>query len=421
MTRAPWLEDHDAFEGVGAHELNPRYAHVDGFGWDQALADHIESLSTDQLPALAQARRILSLSAVPIRLDGPDVSHHNYDAGPLDWDQVAAAPCTFGASKLTQSTGYLDPTGAHSRAEMARVKLRHRGLYHWLSSTTDVIGQALWFLKNLGPLLPGEYTMLDAEEAGITQAKCLQWCLIVEAHTKRPVVIYTGAYVAGGTIWQNTELRHSVYGVRPFILAAYTTEAKAKALPGVKAYPWQAWQFSSNGPVPGVTGRCDMNRRDDTDAFDLAAGVTLSPVPTTEDDMKIRLLTPNDNPAQFLAECTDNAAALRCEWTGDGGDPAVVARVAFFHDAFTPPVTDPSQTFEMKCTVADLIHISLNGTCPDVIAPEAFANAAEIRARQTTSTVDQQARDGVAALNTSVASLGQEMADTKRHLREAGA
>jgi hypothetical protein len=27
--RAPWLEPHDEFEGVGAHELNSRYTPVD--------------------------------------------------------------------------------------------------------------------------------------------------------------------------------------------------------------------------------------------------------------------------------------------------------------------------------------------------------------------------------------------------------
>jgi hypothetical protein len=52
--RAPWLESHTEFEGVGAHELNPRYAPV-----DEAAAGYMVQ-DTDPLlmhtPALDAAR-----------------------------------------------------------------------------------------------------------------------------------------------------------------------------------------------------------------------------------------------------------------------------------------------------------------------------------------------------------------------------
>lgn len=205
------------------------------------------------------------------RLDGIDGSHWQYDAGPVDLDTVHQIPTFWIAWKATQSTTYADPTFARTRT--AWTQFTHRGAYHWLSSITDPAAQAEHFLSVVGTLVPGEFAMLDAEEAGITVAKCLAWCRAVEARTRRPVVVYTGAYVTGGTIWQNTELRHSLYGQRPFILAAYISEARARALPGVAAYPWQAWQFSSNGPVAGITGRCDMDRIDNRPAFDLASGL----------------------------------------------------------------------------------------------------------------------------------------------------
>ena len=59
IARAPWLEPHDQFEGVGAHELNPRYTHVDGTpgDWDQALVDLIDqTLQAARTPALFAAR-----------------------------------------------------------------------------------------------------------------------------------------------------------------------------------------------------------------------------------------------------------------------------------------------------------------------------------------------------------------------------
>jgi hypothetical protein len=163
-TRAPWLEAHSEFEGVGAHELNGRYEHVDGdpASWDTALRASAEA-TLAVTPALRRAQGLLS------------------------------------AAMLT--------TAPH-----------------------------------------------------------------------RPCTVYSGAFVAGGTIWTDPRIREGEYGRRPTALAAYTTEAKARALPGVAQHPWSSWQFSSNGPVPGVTGRCDMNRCDDTAIFDLAAGITHSTV-----------------------------------------------------------------------------------------------------------------------------------------------
>jgi GH25 family lysozyme M1 (1,4-beta-N-acetylmuramidase) len=277
LDRAPALEPHDEFEGVGAHELNPRFSNVDGYdGWDQALAALGQpTLVTPRL----QFVHSLVATAAP-RLDGIDVSHHNYDAGALNWQQVASIPTVWGATKATQSTGYVDPTFGRSRQSMLAIGLRHRGLYGWLSSTTDPEQQAAWYIAKIGQLLTGEFAMSDAEEAGITVDRLLAWLEAVEAHTHRPCAVYSGAYVAGGTIWTDPRVRMSKYGPRAMILAAYTTEAKALALPGVKTHPWHSWQFSSNGPVAGVTGRCDMNRVDDFAIYDLASGLTAS-TPTT--------------------------------------------------------------------------------------------------------------------------------------------
>lgn len=281
--RAPWLEPHTEFEGVGAHELNPRYDPVDEQQAGYAIQD------TDPLlmhtPALIAAR---SLLATGPRLDGPDISHYQYDAGPVSLAATKAAPTSWFGYKLTQSTGYLDPTADRSRTQAFALDYRCSCAYHWLSSTTDPEKQAAWYLSKLGVLRESEAAMLDDEEAGVTVDKTLGWLEAVERVTKRPCAVYTGAYVAGGTIWQSTRIRESKYGPRPMILAAYTSEAKAKALPGVAAYPWSSWQYSSSGPVPGITGRCDMNRVDDWAVYDRAAARTAAPAPAhdpVEDDM----------------------------------------------------------------------------------------------------------------------------------------
>lgn len=319
LERAPWLEAHDEFEGVGAHELNPRYEHVDGGGWDQALAELGQPVV--HTPALLRARALVAQS---IRFDGPDVAHYQYDQAPIDWPAVARAPAVWGATKLTQSIRYLDPTANRSRLSMNAVGIRHRGLYHWLSSTTDVGHQAVWFQAQVGVLTIGEFAMIDAEEAGITVDMVVAWCELVEAATRRPCAVYTGAFVAGGTIWQSPRVRISRWGLRPMILAAYTTEARARALPGVAANPWHSWQYSSNGPVPGVTGRCDMNRVDDSAIYDLAAGITSVVVePPTPPTPVIPGESNQEEPVQQLYRKTNKAAV----WLGDRRSRSHVASI----------------------------------------------------------------------------------------------
>lgn len=226
-----------------------------------------------------------------IRFDGADLAHYQ---ATIDWPTLRAASWWV-ATKATQGVNYTDPTFTAHWAEMG-VGFTHRLAYHWLSPNLDARAQAAHFLA-VWDRTGG--AMLDAEEGGITAAGVLAWCEAVEAVTHRPCSVYAGAYVAGGTIWQSTAVRTSKYGPRPMHLAAYTTEAKALALPGVKAYPWSAWQYSSNGPVPGVAGRCDMNRVDNREHYDLACGYTSTPsTPPPQPEADMAILT-NSEPHPF--------------------------------------------------------------------------------------------------------------------------
>jgi GH25 family lysozyme M1 (1,4-beta-N-acetylmuramidase) len=272
--RASFLEAHTEFEGVGAHEFNRRYDPVDEGEHDASII-----ATPDTMPALLTARSLLSAVSAP-RFGGADIAHYQHDAAAasgtaINWTALyAGSRDSWFATKLTQSVKYLDPTSTRSRQASRGVGFRHVGMYHWLSSTTDPEQQAAWYLSKLGELAPGEFAMLDDEEAGVNVAKTLGWLEYVEARTKRPAAVYTGAYVTSGTIWRSSDVRHGKYGPRPMILAAYTNEARAKSICEFDIHPWASWQFSSNGPVAGIVGRCDMNRVDDPDAYDLAAGVT---------------------------------------------------------------------------------------------------------------------------------------------------
>lgn len=205
------------------------------------------------------------------RLDGIDIYHGQADAGPVDLVKVAAIPTWWFAAKATQSTTYKDPWYDRFMAQ-ARSLFTHRLAYHWTSSITDPLQQADWFLQSTNGA-DGVGAMQDIEEAGSTVPRCLAWFERVENHTHRPCIGYAGLYVSGGTIWKSPALRMSAYGPRPFVVAAYVPKLNLDArmiYTGSQAFPYQAWQFSSNGPVPGITGRCDMDEVQDRQMFDLA-------------------------------------------------------------------------------------------------------------------------------------------------------
>lgn len=325
-TRPAWLESHDEFEGVGAHEFNPRYDAVDG-------EDSSSEIQADEhlLPAYFAA--LASLPSTGPIFNGADISHHQYDAGPVNlYTTRAIHGGDWFACKATQSISYLDPTLKLSRPVARNANFRNIGLYHWLSSTTNVAQQAAWYLSVVGQLANNEFAMLDAEEAGITAPNCDAWCKYVEngvtwngkrySGTGKPVVVYTGAYVTGGTIFQSSTLRHSNFGDRPFIIAAYTTLKKMKALPGVASYPPHAWQYSSSGPVAGITGRCDMNMIFDWAAMDHAcAGTVVVPEPQPDPDPDPQpdpdptpppasTIILEDDPMQYIADIPDRGMSV---------------------------------------------------------------------------------------------------------------
>ncbi len=235
------------------------------------------------------------------RFDGIDGSHHQPDAGPLDLRAVRAIPTDWFAWKATQSARYVDPTFASVRKQAIELGFRHRLWYHWLSPDVDPLAQAEHYLRTVGYWIPGDGVMLDAEEGGITVEDALVWLERVEATIQRPAAVYSGIYVAGGTMWRDPRIRTSKYGDRPMHLAAYVrTPERLQSLLELRKVahlPIHAWQWSSDGPVPGVTGRCDMNEIVDLKAFDRACGVVTvapniitvpaKPAEVQEDDMVI--------------------------------------------------------------------------------------------------------------------------------------
>ena len=212
------------------------------------------------------------------RLDGIDGSHWQPDAGPMDL-AVTRQTTDWIAWKATQGTGAIDRTFTSVRAQITALKFRHRLYYHWLTPAGVPLRQAYHYQGVVGRLAPGEGVMLDAEEPGITEQMCLDWLEAVEASTLRPSSVYTGLFVSGGTIWRSPRIRQSKFGPRPMHLAAYSSPSKLwPRLTAAGGHEVHAWQWSSDGPAPGITGRCDLNLILDPAIYDLCCGV-IKPVP----------------------------------------------------------------------------------------------------------------------------------------------
>lgn len=197
-----------------------------------------------------------------------DGSHYQYDQGPYDWRRIrgsSADPANaIAIYKCSQSLTFVDPYFSRFRDDAHAAGFEKILFYHWLSSTTDPVGQAHHCMDAItkdNPLVEGEGFMLDDEEGGVTIAKTLAWKNeMLKIGGRDALGVYTGAYVAG--IWQS----QLVYDADTLgILAAYTSEAKMLGLPGVHDHLPDVWQYSSSGKLPdgsqlpGVTGRADMN------------------------------------------------------------------------------------------------------------------------------------------------------------------
>jgi lysozyme len=184
---------------------------------------------------------------------GIDVS--SWQGNP-DWAKVAASGIRFAFTKVTEDTGYVNPTFAHNWAGIRAAGLV-RGAYHFARpGTQDADDEARYFLDLVltqGELETGDMLALDIESgSGDLGPWALEWCRTVEARVGFKPLIYTGRwFTESHDMADDVELAQ--YGLW---LAAYQQQMPAPPAPwDVVAF----WQHSSTGRVPGIVGDVDLN------------------------------------------------------------------------------------------------------------------------------------------------------------------
>jgi lysozyme len=184
-----------------------------------------------------------NLAAYPIQ--GIDVSHHN---GEIAWPSVAAD------IKATEGADMRDPRFAENWMGASRAGMR-RGAYHFFTLCRLASDQATNFISTVPRDPQALPAAIDLEFGGNCSERPARQVLLqelatfiqeVEAHTGKPIVIYTtkefeNQYRVSEAINRQLWLRSLVFP------------------PTFGARPWAMWQASSFRQVDGISGRVDWN------------------------------------------------------------------------------------------------------------------------------------------------------------------
>jgi GH25 family lysozyme M1 (1,4-beta-N-acetylmuramidase) len=195
---------------------------------------------------------------------GIDVSHWD---GTIDWSQVETNGVKFAYLKASEGTTLVDSKFANY-VTGAKANSIAVGAYHYAKPTapykpSEAVNQAAFFvntmkstLANYGDIMP----VLDLEENGGLSPKELgQWVRVftntVELLTHRQVMIY----VSEDFLQSNGNLNNMISDL-PLWVSYWDQYYGGQNPPDIAGWnQWTAWQYSSKGTVPGITGSVDLD------------------------------------------------------------------------------------------------------------------------------------------------------------------
>lgn len=177
----------------------------------------------------------------------------------VDWSVARANGVNFAFIKATEGGDQLDPMFAtHWRdATSAGVP---SGAYHFYYHCRPAIEQARWFIAHvprvkgaLPPVLDLEWTPTSPtcrlrRDAATIRAEAQIFLTAVQRHYGQRPIVYTAIdFFEDNELWK---LPGAQFWLR-------STAAHPADL--YDGHPWQFWQYSSTGHVPGIAGKVDLN------------------------------------------------------------------------------------------------------------------------------------------------------------------
>lgn len=199
--------------------------------------------------------------------EGIDISHWQ---GTINWTTVAAAGKRFAFMKASESTDYVDPTYVTNRSQ-ARTAGLYVGAYHFAMPTAVVgngIAQADWFLAKATPASGDLLPVLDLEQSGsLTPAALTVWVKDYVGRIYERLGVRTVIYVSP-SFWRNYMADTTWFALNGYeiLWIAHWTSLTSPSVPGANwaGKGWTFWQYTSDGTVPGISGRVDLNRYNGT-------------------------------------------------------------------------------------------------------------------------------------------------------------
>ncbi|MEO5704030.1 MAG: glycoside hydrolase family 25 protein [Candidatus Limnocylindrales bacterium] len=236
---------------------------VSGSSWYKIIAVGGKSVSSlygvSAVYAATGLFRVLSTTPTTIQ-EGIDVSHWQ---GTIDWAKVKAAGKTFAIAKASEGIGWEDDTYDRNKAGAMAQGIKF-GAYHFARpGSNDPVQEADWFVDTAayehGMLIP----TLDLELTGGLSTTALTnwvkaWLQRVDQRLGVKAMIYTSPSFWGSYMGDTRWFADNGYAVVWVANWGVTSPSVPASSWGGRS--WTFWQYTSDGTVPGISGRVDLDR-----------------------------------------------------------------------------------------------------------------------------------------------------------------
>jgi len=197
-------------------------------------------------------------------VEGVDVSKWQ---GDINWPMVRAAGKRFAIAKATEGIGYEDGKYDANKAGAMGNGMAF-GAYHFArpdlnGTNTGAVGEADWFVDTSayepGMIIP----TLDLERTGgKSDAALISWVKSWVGRVYERLGVKPMIY-ASPSFWQDSMGNTSWFADNGYdVLWIAHWGVTSPSVPGNNwgGKSWTFWQYSDNGPVPGISGGVDLDR-----------------------------------------------------------------------------------------------------------------------------------------------------------------
>jgi GH25 family lysozyme M1 (1,4-beta-N-acetylmuramidase) len=191
--------------------------------------------------------------------EGIDVSHWQ---GSIDWARVKASGRSFAIAKASEGINFKDDTYDRNKAgAMAQGMLF--GAYHFAQPGNDPVQEADWFVAKAaymhGMLVP----TLDLERTGGLSPTALTawvkaWLTRVDQRLGVKAMIYMSPAFWRTSMADTRWFADNGYAI--LWVAHWGVSSPSVPATNWGGRSWTFWQYTSDGAVPGIAGRVDLNR-----------------------------------------------------------------------------------------------------------------------------------------------------------------